>query len=66
MYMQTLLNALKSKTILFSVLLAILSVAQGYIGLFVLDQKMQAIAGMVIAGVVALLRAVTTTALGEK
>lgn len=64
--MQTLLNALKSRTILFSVALAVLSVLQGTIGLFVLDQKTQAIAGMVIAGVVALLRAVTTTSLGEK
>lgn len=64
--MQTLLNALKSKTILFSVLLAVLSVAQGYIGLFVLDQKMQAVVGMGIAGVVALLRAVTTLPLSEK
>lgn len=64
--MQLLLNALKSRTILFSVLLAVLSVAQGYIGLFVLDQKMQALVGMGIAGAIALLRAVTTTALTEK
>ena len=64
--MQLLLNSLKSRTILFSVALAILSVAQGYIGLFVLDQKMQALVGMGIAGAIALLRAVTTTALGEK
>ena len=64
--MQTLLTALKSRTIIFSVLLAILSVAQGYIGLFVLDQKAQALVGMGIAGAIALLRAVTTTALAEK
>ena len=64
--MQLLLNVLKSRTILFSVALAVLSVAQGYIGLFVLDQKVQAFVGMGIAGVVALLRAVTTTALTEK
>jgi hypothetical protein len=64
--MQTLLNALKSKTIIFSVLLAVLSVAQGYIGLFVLDQKTQALVGMGIAGAIALLRAVTTTSLLEK
>ena len=64
--MQTLLNALKSRTILFSVLLAVLSVAQGYIGLFVLDQKMQALVGMGIAGAIALLRAVTTGALADK
>lgn len=64
--MQTLLSALKSRTILFSVALAVLSVAQGYIGLFVLDQKMQAVVGMGIAGVVALLRAVTTMPLVDK
>ena len=64
--MQTLLNAIKSRTILFSVALAVLSVAQGYIGLFVLDQQAQALVGMGIAGAIALLRAVTTTALTEK
>ncbi len=64
--MQLLLPALKSRTILFSVALAVLSVAQGYIGLFVLDQKAQAVVGMAIAGVVALLRAVTTLPLSDK
>ena len=64
--MDTLISALKSRTILFSVILAVLSIAQGSIGLFVLDQKAQAVVGMVIAGVIALLRAVTTTALTEK
>lgn len=64
--MQLLLNALKSRTILFSVALAVLSVAQGYIGLFILDQKAQAFVGMGIAGAIALLRAITTTAISEK
>lgn len=64
--MQLLLNSLKSRTIIFSVALAILSVAQGYIGLFVLDQKMQAFVGMGIAGAIALLRAVTTGPLTDK
>lgn len=64
--MQPLLQSFKSKTILFSVALAVLSVAQGSIGLFVLDQKGQAIAGMVIAGAIALLRGVTTMPLSEK
>lgn len=64
--MQLLLNSLKSRTILFSVALAVLSVAQGYIGLFVLDQKAQAFVGMGIAGMIALLRAITTTSLNEK
>ena len=64
--MQTLLNAIKSRTILFSIALAVLSVAQGYIGLFVLDQKAQALVGMGIAGAIALLRAVTTTSISDK
>lgn len=63
MYM---LQLLKSRTILFSVALAVLSVAQGYIGLFVLDQKMQAFVGIGIAGAIALLRAVTTLPLTDK
>lgn len=64
--MPTTLQLLKSKTVLFSVALAVLSVAQGYIGLFILDQKTQAFVGMGIAGVVALLRVVTTQPLAEK
>jgi len=64
--MNTITQLLKSRTILFSVALAVLSVAQGYIGLFVLDQKMQALVGMGIAGAIALLRAVTTTPLSGK
>lgn len=64
--MQLLFQAIKSKTILSSILLAVLSVAQGYIGLFVLDQKGQALAGMAIAWVIALLRAVTTLPLSDK
>lgn len=63
---QTIIQLLKSRTILFSVALAVLSVAQGYIGLFVLDQKAQALVGMGIAGIVALLRAVTTTSISDK
>lgn len=60
------LQLLKSKTLVFSVLLAVLSVAQGYIGLFVLDQKQQALVGMGIAGVVAVLRFLTTQPVSEK
>ena len=60
------IQALKSRTVWFSILLAILSVAQGYIGLFVLDQKMQAFVGMGIAAVVTVLRILTTTPISEK
>lgn len=64
--MTNLIQLLKSKTLVFSVLLAVLSVAQGYIGLFVLDQKQQALVGMGIAGVVAVLRFLTTQPVSEK
>lgn len=60
------MNILKSKTVLFSILLAVLSVLQGYIGLLPLDQKGQAIVGVVIAVIVTILRAVTTQPLSEK
>ncbi|SDH22668.1 hypothetical protein [Propionivibrio dicarboxylicus] len=60
------LKVLKSKTIVFSIALAILSVLQGYIGLLPLDQKGQAIAGIVIAVVVTILRAITTQPLSDK
>ena len=33
------MNIFKSKTVVFSILLAVLSVLQGYIGLLPLDQK---------------------------
>lgn len=64
--MQLIISALKSKTLIFSILLAVLSVAQGYIGLFVLDQKTQAFVGMGIAAIIAVLRFVTTQPVSEK
>ena len=64
--MPTITQLLKSKTLIFSVLLAVLSVAQGYIGLFVLDPKSQAAVGVVIAGLVAVLRFLTTQPLDNK
>lgn len=64
--MQLLLSALRSKTIIFSVALAVLSVFQGYIAQLPLTPIEQMWVGMGVAGAVALLRAVTTTALIEK
>ena len=60
------MNILKSKTLQFSILLAVLSVLQGYIGLLPLDQKGQAVAGVIIAVLVAVLRVITTQPLSEK
>jgi hypothetical protein len=56
----------RSKTLIFAVILAVLSVLQGSIGMFVPDQKTSAIIGMVIAAIVAILRIVTTQPLSEK
>lgn len=64
--MPTIDQLLRSKTLIFSVLLAVLSVAQGYIGLFVLDQKAQAAVGIGIAVAVAVLRFLTTQPVSEK
>lgn len=64
--MPTITQLLKSKTLIFSVLLAVLSVAQGYIGLFVLDAKAQAFVGMGIAGIIAVLRFLTTSSISDK
>ena len=64
--MPTIAQLIKSKTLVFSVLLAVLSVAQGYIGLFALSQKEQAFVGMGIAAVIAVLRFLTTQPVSEK
>lgn len=56
----------KSKTIWFSTLLAVLSVVQGYLHVLPLTPVNQMYAGLAIAAVVTVLRAVTTQPLGEK
>ena len=56
----------KSKTIWFSTLLAVLSVVQGYLHVLPLTPIHQMYAGLAIAAVVTVLRAVTTQPLGEK
>lgn len=59
-------STLKSKTIWFSVLLAVLSVVQGYLHVLPLTPVNQMYAGLAIAAVVTVLRAVTTQPLKEK
>lgn len=56
----------KSKTIWFSILLAVLSVIQGYIGLLPLTPLNQMYVGIGIAVMVVILRAVTTQPLSSK
>lgn len=59
-------SILKSKTVWFSVLLAVLSVVQGYLHVLPLTPIHQMYAGLAIAAVVTVLRTVTTQPLGEK
>lgn len=59
-------QALKSKTVRFSVALAVLSILQGYVGILPVSPMGQAVAGCIIASCVTVLRAVTTVPLNQK
>jgi vacuolar-type H+-ATPase subunit I/STV1 len=59
-------QAFKSKTIWFAIILALLSVVQGYLHLFNLEPVHQALVGSVVAVAVAVLRIVTTMPLNQK
>jgi len=59
-------QVLKSKTIWFAIILAVLSVLQGYVGLLPLSQTGQMIVGIVIAVIVTVLRIITTQPISEK
>ena len=62
----TILQALKSKTVQFSIALAVLSLLQGYIGFLPVSQAGQAMVGCIIASCVTVLRFVTTGPLSAK
>jgi threonine/homoserine efflux transporter RhtA len=64
--MQTVIQLLKSKTIVFAILLSILPLFAQYIGAFNLTPIQQMIALQVIAACVAVLRLVTTQPISEK
>jgi hypothetical protein len=64
--MQTLTQVLKSRTVLFAILLAVLSVLQGYVGLLPLSQIEQMYAGIAISVAVTVLRIVTTQPITSK
>jgi ABC-type branched-subunit amino acid transport system permease subunit len=61
-----LLQLLKSKTVLFAIALAALSVVQGYVGLLPLTQIEQMYVGIVISVIVTVLRIITTQPLDQK
>ena len=64
--MTTLIQLLKSRTVLFALLLAVLSVLQGYVGLLPLLPMQQMYVGLAISVVITLLRIVTTQPIADK
>lgn len=61
-----LLQLLKSKTVWFSIILAVLSILQGYVGLLPLGPTEQMMVGVGIAIAVTLLRIITTQPINQK
>lgn len=66
MVMSQILQALKSKTVQFSIALAALSILQGYIGFLPVGQAAQAAIGVGVASCIVILRAATTMPLASK
>lgn len=64
--MPTLIQLFKSKTVVFAILLAALSVVQGYVGLLPLEPVQQMYVGIAISVIVTVLRIVTTQPVSEK
>jgi threonine/homoserine efflux transporter RhtA len=64
--MTTLIQLLKSRTIIFAILLAILPLFAQYIGVFNLTHIQQMITMQVIAAIVAILRVITTQPISDK
>ena len=57
---------LRSRTVLFALLLAVLSVLQGYVGLLPLSPIEQMYVGIAISVIVTVLRIVTTVPISQK
>ena len=62
----TILQLLKSRTVIFAILLAVLSIVQGYVGLLPLTPIGQMFVGCGIAVCITILRIITTTPISEK
>ena len=60
------MNLLKSKTVWYAIIIAVLSIVQGYIGLLPMTPIAQMFVGIVISVGIVILRLVTTTAISEK
>lgn len=64
--MTPIISALKSRTVWFALILAALSVVQGYLGVFKLDPRTEMFVGIAIAIAVTVLRIITTQPLNQK
>ena len=64
--MNTILQLLKSRTVIFAILLAVLSIVQGYVALLPIPPVQQMYVGIAIAVCITLLRIITTQPISEK
>jgi hypothetical protein len=60
------MNLLKSKTVWYAILIAVLSIVQGYIGLLPMTPVAQMAVGIVISVGIVILRLLTTQPIGDK
>jgi hypothetical protein len=60
------MNLLKSKTVWYAILIAVLSIVQGYIGLLPMTPVLQMFVGIGISVGIVILRLLTTQPIGDK
>jgi hypothetical protein len=60
------MNLLKSKTVWYAIIIAVLSIVQGYIGLLPMTPVAQMIIGIIISVGIVILRLLTTQPIGDK
>ena len=60
------MQLLKSKTVWYAIIIAVLSIVQGYIGLLPMTPVLQMFVGIAISVGIVILRLVTTTAISNK
>ena len=60
------MNLLKSKTVWYAIIIAVLSIVQGYIGLLSMTPVAQMFVGITISVGIVILRLLTTQPIGDK
>ena len=60
------MNLLKSKTVWYAIIIAVLSIVQGYIGLLPMTPVAQMVVGIAISVGIVILRLLTTQPISEK